>query len=426
MQAASTPKQSFCETAGQILSDGRVIDLGRSGAGAPTLIIYDGHGVEMLPTVEYQNTIYRPPSLDPSVCGALRLPSVVAQSVQVLGLFRDLAQIGCDHLGLPYQAACVLAFFILCSWLRERIAVLPIICLVGCSRGIGMKALRLLSALCCRGLVVGDLSLHLPLGLRPTLLIADACLSKKARATWSACSYPGIYLPFTAGKLITPQCPIIVFSEDIETAQQWGDNVIRISLLPIEGLPPLSEHKLNEIASQFQPALEMMRLQGLYKQTSPAGPCPADFAGDEVGRQFWGLFHDEPEIPQLLLPVTEFQREAKAARRSVDLSAVILECIWGPAHTDGRIAVSEVQKRVNALLFGRGESVVYSNKEIGWKLREMALERNRTAEGMELKFSHDLRSRVHSLARQFGLNLPKLHGCDCSPGEVPHGQDKTV
>jgi hypothetical protein len=89
--------------------------------------------------------------------------------------------------------------------------------------------------------------------------------------------------------------------------------------------------------------------------------------------------------------------------------------------------VSEVQKRVNALLFGRGENIVHSTREIGWKLREMALKRDRTAKGMELRFSSDLRARVHTLARQFGLNLPKREGCDYrSPGEVPQKQGDTV
>lgn len=215
-------------------------------------------------------------------------------------------------------------------------------------------------------------------------------------------------LPAQAMKTVQALC-----RRPILDSQSWGDSTVRINLLPTPLLPGLSDDTLDEIAATFQPRLERLRLGKLYSQhESGETRCrPGECAQHSVNRQLWEVFGDDPEMPQLLQPVIEHQDEAIGAARSVDLSAVILECLWGPMHAENTISVSEVLKRVNALFFGRGESTVYSAKEVGWRFREMGIERHRTAAGMELRFTGALCTRIHSLAQRFGLKLPLSEGC---------------
>jgi hypothetical protein len=90
--------------------------------------------------------------------------------------------------------------------------------------------------------------------------------------------------------------------------------------------------------------------------------------------------------------------------------AVIIEAIWAPSHQQSVITTLELQKRVNALLLVRGETVELSVREVGWKLTDLGIPRKRNAKGMFLKFS-EVGTQIHGLAQQFGLTLPKMDGC---------------
>ena len=123
----------------------------------------------------------------------------------------------------------------------------------------------------------------------------------------------------------------------------------------------------------------------------------------------------EPGTLELLLPLAEEQCQRGVARNSLDPHMVALEAIWGPAHQQESLTTTDVQKRVNVLLRARGEPTELSVKTIGWKLRDLGLQRERTAGGMILRFSRQLRAQIHALVRQFGLRLASVDGCpDCS------------
>ena len=131
------------------------------------------------------------------------------------------------------------------------------------------------------------------------------------------------------------------------------------------------------------------------------------------------LFENEAGITKLLLPLAQQQQEGIALRRSVDPSCATIEAIWAPAHKQDQLSVAEIAQRVNTLLFSRGEKLEYSAKETGWRLSDIGLTRRRTAKGMVVKFSAEVRHQVHVLARQFRLTLRKVDGCeDCSPVQV--------
>jgi len=56
----------------------------------------------------------------------------------------------------------------------------------------------------------------------------------------------------------------------------------------------------------------------------------------------------------------------------------------------------------------------YNSREIGWKLRNLGLLSRHSGTRKTLRFSRDVRRRIHRLAAQFGLQLPKVADCeDC-------------
>ena len=97
----------------------------------------------------------------------------------------------------------------------------------------------------------------------------------------------------------------------------------------------------------------------------------------------------------------------------------IILIIWSGAHTEKEIAVREITKRVNALLRSRGEISTCNEKQLGWKLRNLGLDRHNNGKGKVLRIDREMRRRIHQLATQFGLELAKVPDCaDCKDPQL--------
>jgi hypothetical protein len=56
---------------------------------------------------------------------------------------------------------------------------------------------------------------------------------------------------------------------------------------------------------------------------------------------------------------------------------------------------------------------------LGWKLRDLGLNRHHNGKGKVLRVSREMRGRIHQLAAQFGLKLPKVADCaDCENAQT--------
>jgi hypothetical protein len=364
--------------------------------------------------------LYRPPQLDSSVQRAVRFPLAATDYGSALYLLSNISQLSSQHFGLAEESSTITGLWAASTWVPEFFAAPPTLCVAGCSTAEMMKFVRFFAAICRRAISVADLSPRLPLAIGPTLLVVGSGSPKKVLGTWRACSYHDVYIPAGRDRLQQLVCPKAIFSENADAISSWAPEALRVVLLPGNELASLTESDLEAIAAELQPKLQLFRLRSLQsKSVSGNRRCPAEVACSELGREFFSLLAGEPGIPQLLLPMVEQQRQSTAARRLLDPLALVVEVIWMPAHEENQITTSEVRQRVNALLLTRGERLEYSANEIGWKLSDLGLRRHRNSKGMVLKFSREVRKRMHGLAGQFGLKLRKVDGCeDCAPVQV--------
>lgn len=348
---------------------------------------------------------------------AVRFPAGVSEYESTAALLSALSQFGRRYFGFSEVFAATAAVWVLSDWVPEFFAASPTLNISGCSMADAIRFFRFLRALCRRAIIVPDFSMRLPIDLSPTLLLVSVGLSKKARAFRRVSGFNGVYVPGHGGALQEPACPKAIYyeNEDDDEADLESDEALRLVLLPIAGLPTLTDIELEAMAAQFQPQLELYRLRRLTaeSQRAPTG-FPVGFTRSALGAELLTLLGDEPEVTKFLLPVLDGLQQTSATRRSLDPLAVIIEVIWSPAHTEQQISPTEVMKRVNALLSARGETIEYSSREIGWKLTDLGLPRSRTANSMVLRFSRELREQAHVLARNFDLTLPVIRGCpDC-------------
>jgi len=411
-------------TYGERISDDCNIDLvAPTASGELEIAVHTADNAVIVPKFERDGMIHIPPTFHPSIRDAIRFPAGIADYGEVHDFFLQVAQLLRTSLKLPEPTTFIITAWIFAGWVPEFFAVLPILCVTGSNRAHAMKVFYLLRELCRRAIIVAELNPHLPTELGPTLLLVNSGLPKRVQGCWSACNHRDVYLPAPGVGLKRLACVKAIYGGTGDPSPLWGDEVLRVVLLPNHDIPVMSAADLAEIAAEFQAKFQMFRLRRL-QDLAQAGKvsCPAVLARSAITRDLFAVLGGESRVPQLLLPLAENQLEAAADWRAVDPMAVIIEVIWIPAHQQDAITMLELQKRVNTLLAVRGETTELSVREVGWKLRDLGLPRRRTAKGMSLRFSRELRARIHELAGQFGLELPKPESCrQCAPAQIVEG-----
>lgn len=155
-----------------------------------------------------------------------------------------------------------------------------------------------------------------------------------------------------------------------------------------------------------------------WRQSVSASHLP-NVAGLELIHKLIGLFPEEPAIVNAVIPLLESQDQELLAQRSREPHVVVVEALWVPSHQVKEITLGELTKRVNVLLRAREEIYVYSAKEIGWQLRHLGFTSRHNGKGKSIRFTREVRGRVHQLGAQFGLQLPKQTGCaDCETSQL--------
>ena len=406
-----------CITYGETLSDGRTIDLVAPTPDADLkLVVQNGQEYSIVPQIEHNGLVYKPPKLRSSLRKAMRFPAGIREYGGLDTLLLRISPLLTTYCGLPRTLAIVVTFWIVTTWIPECFAAPPVLCVTAVRMAEVIQFFRLLSALCRRAIIVANLSSQLPTEVRPTLLLVDMDSSRNVRGTWRAGNYYGVYMPVAGGGLREVVGSKAVYSENQEAVSDWGEEEFFTVSLPANDLPKVGAD-LDAIAAEFQPSFELYRLRVMRTNSSPAGNISysEEFDGPAPIRELYSVLAVEPDMRQLLLPVAEQRLEMTMARSSLDPLAVIVEILWGLVHQVDSITVTDLQKQVNALLRTRGEKLELSAKEIGWRLRSLGFRRYRTASAMTLQFSRGLRGQIHTRAQQLGMKLPRVDGCvDCA------------
>ena len=420
----STETNSGAETPIRItygeVFENAVIDIVASAEGTDrdglNLLFWGGGKVHVASEIKHRGIVYRAPDLDSSIRQAMRFPPGATAYGSFTTLFKNVANLYRQHLGLPEDMANFTTSWNFSTCIPELMLIPPTLAITA-SRCQVRNLFRMFHSLCRRSLMVAQLSRHLPIHLGPTLLVDDPTLSPKACAFWSAANSPGMVVPATGGKLCELACSKAVHLQPQDSPDLWGEEVMHLMPPPAE-FPPLSSRLLEDIAAEFQPQLEMFRLRRLIGQETFATPS-SPLSDRAFACNLYRCIPDDAGIVQSLTPLLESQQQEVLARRARNPQLAIITAVWVPAHKPGKMSVSEITDRVNAILFSAGEMYVLNCREIGWQLRKLRLWTHSTSSNRVLQFSTEIRQRLHQLGREFGLQLPTIQGCpECMEAQV--------
>lgn len=398
-------------TSGEILADGSVLDVVEIG-GKLQLYHWDGEREDVGSLIKCNNTIYQLPNLHPSFREAIKFPSGRAEFGCASKLFADAQSVFLDK-GFSVEAAGWGSLFALISWVCEVAASLPTLLVYGTDLRAAEVFFSTLSCLCRRPLLVAQLSRALPFSLRPTLLTMMAELSAKDRGFWSAVNVRGVWVPAARGRMEMFASARALFVQDAEQLRVWGPEVWRLSLIA-EQVSPVSDLELARISDQFQNQFFSYRLHYLLNMSTNTSTQngTGKFNNCQPG-QLLAIVQDD-ELMRKISPLIEKQQSDFLESQKRDPHRAIVEVLWPRAHTTNDFPVAELVEKVNALLDSRGASIDFDELTLGWRLRQLGLERKRNSKGKFLRLDPDIRYQVHQLARRFGLNPSKVESCrDC-------------
>ena len=412
-----------CPTSGEILPNGEAIDLvaGRL-PGTLALLHFDGKQCFIAPQIQVGLTTYVAPFLDSSVFRAIRFPSGAAEYGGTETLFWKVAGRFRQYLRFSEELAAFATLVVFGSWFADCYPSPITLLVTGSDLRQAMILLQVFGIFCRRPLTVAQLSPQLPIFVRPTLLLVDLAMSKKGRSFWRAANHRSVFVPAGRGTVSNLACSKIIFSETAgDSRERWGRESMYLRLSPdTNGPSPLTALEEGLLAAEFQPQLLMYRLRhlDLVHQSVFVSGLPR-LPGFELGRSLLTCVQAEPKIVKAVAPLLQAHEQALREQRLRDPEVVIVEAFWSPLHNEKEFPVKELATRVTALLRSRGEIFTYNEKQLGWKLRDMGLNRHHNGKGKVLRIDREMRRRIHQLAAQFGLELPKVPDCaDCKDPQL--------
>jgi hypothetical protein len=413
-------------TFGEILSTGVVLELVESSSGAGVeLCRWDGESFEIRSQFQEAGTIYKAGYLHPSILEATRLARGPAEYGHAGKFFWRIVDLFRHYMGFSREVAASISRAVFGTWFPDCCASPITLCITGMDMSQVMRLFRLLHILCRHPLMVASLSPNLPFYLHPTLLVNVPRMSARAGDFWRTTNYRGTFVLGPRGTMRNIACAKVVFCETEAARRAWAPEALHIALPPTgQDFASLSELEEAQLAAGHLPQLLMFRLRSLsLLYQSEGSSCQPRFAGFPPGRDLPASIAEDPEILEALTLVREAHEMDLQASRALDPHPAIVQAVWVPAHEEKEISTAEITKRVYALLGRRGEIFRYNSLEIGWKIRNLGLSSRHNGTRRVLRFSRETRRRVHQLAAQFGLRLPKIGDCDDCKGTQLIGQE---
>lgn len=408
-------------TSGDVFANGEALELVAPPSSENIqLLHWDGDEFQIGAKFRVGDVAYGAPRLHASAREAIQFPSTAREYGDPTELFSTIAGLIRQATGLDEGAAMAGALWVRSSWFADFSSNPPLLHLTGPERPV-VRLLRILQSLCRKSLMVSELTRFLPFSLQPTLIAYAPILSTKHQAWWRASNHVGVFVPEGGGKFRNFTCAKAVYAGDQEDSPDgWGPDALRLKLLPtLQPLRKWSESEEQELAALYQPQLLMFRLRN-FPRVQEAMSAPRGTAvKSELARNLLASGPDAPEIVNAVTPWFVAYEDKLSARRSTDPKAIIVEALWGPAHELPQFPVSEITNRVNATLESRDQIDLYTEKEIGWKLRQMGIPRRPNGKGRVVSLSSEVRRRLHVLAHQFGLMLRQWENCpNCKGSQI--------
>jgi hypothetical protein len=426
-QTEASPRPTTCETGGEILEDGTLIevveDLGQpSGL---SLLRFDGTESLVSPTVLHQSRTYVPLSLHSSIRQELLLPAhpraygsiarLAEELLAVVGRFTDLAE----------NIRRLLVAIIIATWCADLLPTPLNIWLWAPRPADGAGVLELLRPFCRMSLLIAGSTVADLQGL-PSLLPASRLIllpaSGRRMVEWVAASGWRDFSHVRSGRLVRT-LGVEVISAVAPLDKLASSSFIQIPISSSSRpLSPPDRKCQREIALKFLPQLLQVRLDYCGRRFAKPGDTDSGRPADGFSSRLCGNFVDAPELGEYIALLTEGDADQEETPQT-DPRVVLLEVLKARCHEQGlnEIQVAEIAADLNAALYSNGATSTMSARLVGSLLKEIGLSTHRLGKrGRGLRLDLATRRAIHRLAG-YNVSTEKqpFPGCsECAASQV--------
>ena len=399
----------------EVLPDGGLVDLILERSGDIGFVVCRDGTPTFHSTFQYGNVTFVPPKVHRSFVDALRLPKTLGNSQTPRALLSEIDDVLRTYLDLEESVRKLVGHFALCTWLNDLQPVAPYLWIIGpysCGKS---TILRLLSAICRRSVVAGDISpaalYTLSTSLRPTLLLDEFEMAGDAR---SRSLQHLLRNGSSQGQRVFRGARAYdVFGPKVITSRQGaGDAALAsrglvVAMRPTtQDLPALDLDALAGIADRLQPKLLTFRLEN-YARVKPAplaSPRLAPRMLDIVRALALPLLGDPDLERELIDMVKPHDAQAKVDRHS-EPEWVVLTALYARIHrATNTLTVKELTFEVEHVLANGGESYHLVPRKVGEILRSLGYSTEKLGnQGRGLRISKELVSSIHATAKNLGV-----------------------
>jgi hypothetical protein len=411
------------ETTGEAFSNGNILELIRhdSGVGEMSLLCWDGQNATIGGHFEVNGQVYRPPKSNSAFPPAFRLPGGIAPYGSTRDLFNDICKCLIKFTDIAETHVRQIAYFILGSWLADRLLVAPFLFIVAPLGTPRAQLLRLLSCLCRRPLMLAGATpaaISKLADLRPTFLFDEPDLSRRAERFLYASNNSG-------GCIIENDRIVEIFSAKVICSRELlrdaflAGQALEIALAPAGRQVPFLDHSIcGQIADEFQAKLLQFRLTNLAKVRTPEiDVSELAVPAQDVARALASCVADDAELRDGVVRILRERDQDVYCDASTELASAILEGLLFHCHSQGRseVLAGELADTVNTLWANRGAGRKTSPESVGWKLRALNLHTESIdGAGKGLRLTESVRTLIHGLARAYRIpTLRRAVQADC-------------
>jgi hypothetical protein len=373
----------------------------------------------MVPSVEHAGTLYVPPDPMQALHSQIILPDSVRPCREPAALVADIVETLAKFIEADRELLVLLASVVLCSWFPDCFEAAPYVWIVGPLGSAKTKLLRLLSCMCRRALLIGDVrpgSLYrLTDSYNPTLLVDELDLDDRTSIDTLRLLRTGTVAGVPAvrnGKLFSTYGLKIVASRDVPRDAALLSRCVIVSMLPTGNeTQPLDDVAMHQIAQQFQQEMLMFRFTNCSKVKSFRLPSSAlhDLTPrmKQIALAVVAPIQGDAESVAVVLSALRERDQAGKIERALEPEWLTEENLFrliheGPIHS---ILVGGIAASINEKLKFRGEDFRISARKVGSVLKSLGLRTETLGSlGRGLLFAPAMIRQIHALARHLGIS----------------------
>jgi hypothetical protein len=412
------------ETQFEAFRDGTIIDLIRGRSGDVGFVVWRNGVSTFHRTFQDGYTTLVPPKVHRSFGDALRLPNALGTSETARTLLSEIDELLGTYLDLDQSDRKLVAYFALCTWLNGLLHTAPYLWIIGPFSVGKTTLLRLLSAICRRSILAGDVSAAalytLTSTLLPTLLLdefdptGDAPNRSLMRLLRNGSSQgQNVLRDSRAYDVFGPK--VLCSRQGVGDAALASRGLVVAMRPPIRDLPPLDPDVLTGIADRLQPKLLRFRLEN-YTRVKPVALASSYLSPRmrDIARALALPLLGDPELEGELLGIINPHDAQARTDRYGEPEWVVMTALLGTIHIRGAgsalLTVKKLTSVVEFNLANAGESYHLEPRKVGEILRSLGFPTERLGSlGRGLRISRELVRSIHITARNLGICRADTH-----------------